>query len=170
MSMKSVQTHKPNRSDVKEGHGSIAATVHSGYLKNGNVDHINDATRHDEIFDTLDGMGYQKIASRLRYLYEVTQDKNPDDPVMEFMSLRELALFFISDNISLPHPQIGIDPDGFLQAEWYSHKGSALMAFLPDGSIQFAATLAKNKENKVQNIQGTGAKDFALYAIQSFIT
>ncbi len=43
------------------------------------------------------------------------------------------------------------------------------MAFLPDGNIHFAATLAKNKQNKIQNIQGTDSQDFALRTIQPFI-
>ncbi len=56
---------------------------------------------HEEIFAPLHGMGYQKIASRLRYLHKVTQNENPEDPAMEFMSLRELALFLMTDHVSL---------------------------------------------------------------------
>lgn len=41
---------------------------------------------------------------------------------MNFLSLKELALFFTSDGNALPYPQIGISPNGSLQAEWRSKR------------------------------------------------
>ena len=133
------------------------------------VNQINKATYHEEIFNILDLAGCKKIAKRLRYLHEITQDDDPEDPAMQLISLREFAQFFTSDGLALPKPEIGIDPDGLLQAEWYSNKGSALMAFSPNGIVHFAATLASDNQNEVQNIQGTGPKSFAMWVTKSFI-
>lgn len=127
---------------------------------------IGNATYHEEIFDVLDIAGHQKIAKRLKYLHEVAQD---DDLDMELVSLRKLALFFTDDDVSLPDPRIGISHDGFLQAEWYSSDAAALMNFMPDGNIIFAATSTVDGQNRSQNIHGTGGKELALQAIRPFI-
>lgn len=128
---------------------------------------INDATHHEGIFNILDLTEHQKIAKRLRYLHKITQNDDPEDPAMELISLRELALFFASDDVSLPDPEIGISPDGLLQAEWHFDKASALMKFLLDGNIRFAARM--DDQDGLQTIQGTRVKDIALQAIWPFI-
>lgn len=129
---------------------------------------IGNATHHEEIFDILDLTGHQKIAKRLRYLHETAKDDS-DDPDMKLVSLRKLALFFIGDDVSLPDPRIGISHDGFLQAEWYSSDAAALMNFMPDGNIIFAATSTIDGQNRSQDIHGTGEKELVLHAIRPFI-
>ena len=126
---------------------------------------INDATDHDEIFNLLEFANHQNIAQRLRYLHDITQNGDPEDPAMEFVSLRELALFFASDDVSLPDPEIGISPDGLLQAEWYSTDATVLMKFL-EGNIRFAAMT--NDQDEPQAIQDTGSKEHALQSILPF--
>lgn len=128
---------------------------------------INGVTRHEEIFDLLDLANHQKIAERLRYLHEITQDDDPEDPAMKLLSLRELALFFTGDGNSLPYPQIGISPNGSLQAEWRSRKASAVMKFLIDGNTRFSGTMG-NQDGR-QTIQGSGTKKHALQSILPFI-
>ena len=128
---------------------------------------IKNATHHQEIFDILDFVGYQKITDRLKYLHEITQDDDPEDPAMIFLSLRELALFFVGDGNSLPYPQIGISPNGLLQAEWRSKKASAVMKFLTDGNTRFAGTT--DNQGGRQTIQGSGTKKHALKSILPFI-
>ncbi|MXX97308.1 MAG: hypothetical protein F4065_08820 [Rhodothermaceae bacterium] len=128
---------------------------------------VNNATQSQEIFDILDHLGRRKIAERLKYLHEITQDDDPEDPAMNFMSLRELAQFFIGDGKSLPYPQIGISPNGLLQAEWRSKKTSAVMKFLADGNTRFAGTTS-DKGGR-QTIQGSGTKMHALKSILPFI-
>ena len=55
-------------------------------------------------------------------------------------SLRHLALFFVSES-QHDDPEIGIDPDGLLQAEWLVGDGGVLaMKFLPGGLVHFEAT------------------------------
>ena len=129
--------------------------------------HIEEAANYEDIFSALDQANLHKIANRLRYLHEITQDDDPDDPAMEFMSLKELALFFIDRGHSLPYPQIGISPNGFLQAEWHSRKASAVLKFLPDGSTRFAGTMGSQSNRKT--VQDSGTKDHALQSIHSFI-
>ena len=131
---------------------------------------IDDAIHHEEIFSVLDLVGYRGIAARLRYLHEMTQDRDPEDPAMDSQSLREMALFFVRDDISLPDPEIGICPDGFLQVEWSSNKASALMKFLPDGSVRFAGISPPLGSNeKPQTIQSSGSKELALQSAIPFI-
>ena len=134
------------------------------------ITQINDANNHEEIFEILDIAEHQKIAKRLRYLHEITQDNDPEDPAMKFISLRRLALFFASDDVSLPNPEIGISPSGLLQAEWHSSKAIALMKFPPDGNIVFAATLTIDRQNGSHDVHGTGGKELALQAIRPFIS
>lgn len=128
---------------------------------------ISGVTRHEDIFDLLDLANHQKIAERLRYLHEIIQDDDPEDPAMKLLSLRELALFFTGDGNSLPYPQIGISPNGSLQAEWRSRKASAVMKFLTDGNTRFAGTTG-NQDGR-QTIQGSGTKKHALQSILPFI-
>lgn len=130
---------------------------------------IGNATNHEEIFDILDRTGHHKIAKRLKYLHETAQDDDPDDPDMELVSLRKLALFFLDDDVLLPDPRIGIDHEGLLQAEWYSSDAAALLNFMPDGNIVFAATSTIDGQNRPQDIHGTGRKELALQAIRPFV-
>ena len=128
---------------------------------------ISGVTRHQDIFDLLDLANHKKITERLRYLHEITQDDDPEDPAMKFLSLRELALFFTGDGNSLPYPQIGISPNGSLQAEWRSRGSSAVMKFLTNGNTRFAGTMG-NQDGR-QTIQGSGTKKHALQSILPFI-
>ncbi|MDE2771132.1 MAG: hypothetical protein OXI44_08205 [Bacteroidota bacterium] len=77
---------------------------------------IRAATVHEEIINALNVAGYHKIANRLTYLYRIIKvSDDPDDPIMNFMSLQNLALFFVRDDVLLPDPDIGVDPEGLLQ-------------------------------------------------------
>ena len=128
---------------------------------------ITDANDHEEIFSLLDIVGCKKMAMRLRYLHEITKDDDPDDPAMQFASLREFARFFTSEDVLLPDPEIGISPNGLLQAEWRLNKASALMKFLPDGNVRFAATLGR-RDGQCR-IQGEDTKEVALATVQPYI-
>jgi len=131
------------------------------------VTQINHAIHPEELFNILDFAKHQKIAQRLRYLHEITQDDDPEDPAMKFTSLCELALFFVSDDVSLPDPEIGISPGGLLQAEWHSTEVTVLVKFLLDGNIRFAA-MTDNQDGP-RAIQDEGGKEHALRAIRPFI-
>jgi len=130
---------------------------------------INNATRYEEIFGILSSLGHHKISNRLTHLYKTADDDEPDDPDMEFRSLQKLAIFFIDENILLPDPKIGISDNGFLQAEWYSSDAAALLNFMPDGNIIFAATSTIDDLDRAQDVHGTGGKELALQSIFPFL-
>lgn len=152
---------------------SITSDIKSSLLENvlhrqtDPVDQIKSVVHHEDIFDLLELANKHRIANRLRYLHEITQDDDPDDPAMKFMSLREFALFFVGDGNWLPYPQVGISPNGSLQAEWRARKASAVMKFLSDGNARFAGTMTNQGSRKT--IQGSGPKRHALQSILPFI-
>ncbi len=135
------------------------------------IDCITRATMHEEILAVLPLLGLPAIAERLNYLHEIASTDDPDEPAMEFVSLRELALFFVSEPIPLADPAIGIGPDGFLQTEWLL-KGSGILAmkFLPNELIQFAAiSKSTGIGDRVLRVQGKLSKSDALGAVRPFI-
>ena len=115
----------------------------------------------------LNGLG--AIADRLNYLHGLAVD-DPDEQAIEVESMRELALFLMSER-RLPDPQIGISPAGFVQAEWQvGEKGILAMEFLPcDGLIRFAAISAPAQRGVQRiSVHGTLPKDHALSAVKVF--
>jgi len=55
---------------------------------------ILDANFHEEIINVMSLSGFDKIATRLEYLYQIIQDS--DDPEMNFKSLQNLAIFLLN--------------------------------------------------------------------------
>lgn len=132
------------------------------------VGRIAAATRHQEITDVLPLMGLRAIADRLEYLHQISGD-DPDEPSMVLASLRQLALFFVSEP-PRDEPEIGISPDGHLQAEWRVGDGGFLaMKFLSDGLIQFAAISGPASGQRPFRVSGTMPKDGALDAVRAFL-
>ncbi|MCY3626017.1 MAG: hypothetical protein OXG88_00025 [Gammaproteobacteria bacterium] len=151
----------------------LQSSVTRDYVYTGGTDpetQIKNASHHEEIFDVLDFVGHRKIADRLKYLHEITPDDDPEDPPMEFQSLKECALFFLDNDFTIPYPQIGICPSGLLHVEWRSRsrKVSSSMRFLLDGNARFVGTMAV-QGNLRQTIQGAGAKNYALQSILPYI-
>ena len=133
------------------------------------IDRIIAATKHEEIIAVLPLLGLRAIADRLAHLHELTADDDPDEPQMLLASLRELALFFVSEP-ERDTSEIGISPDGHLQAEWLARDGGILaMKFLPAGFIQFAATSRPTGGCQRLRVQGTLPKDRVLQAVRGFI-
>ena len=138
------------------------------------VGRIAAATQHEEITAVLPLMGLRMIADRLDYLHEISDD-DPDEPRMVLASLRELALFFVSEPLFVGdrqrgEPEIGISPGGILQAEWPVRDGGILaMKFRPDGLIQFAAVSRPIGGQHALRVHGTLPKDRALDAVRPFI-
>ncbi len=149
-------------SSVTRDYGYVGRTDPATQIKN--------ASHHEEIFNVLGFVGHRKIVARLKYLHEITPDDDPEDPPMKFQSLKECALFFLDNDVTLPCPQIGICSSGLLHVEWRSRsrKVSSSMRFLLDGNARFVGTMAV-KDNLRQTIQGTGAKKYALQSILPYI-
>lgn len=131
------------------------------------VKRIIAAKQHDEIIEVLPLLELHAIATRLDYLLVCSQE-DPDEPTMALASLRELALFFASEPERV-EPEIGLSPDGHLQAEWrVGEDGILAMKFLRDGLIQFAALSAPTGGTQPFRVNGTLPKDGALEAVRTF--
>ena len=127
------------------------------------------ATEPDEIVAALSLGGCRAAADRIRNLYEMTRDAAPDEPAIVLASLRELALFLLSQR-RLVEPEIGLSPDGLLLAEWVSaERGVLAMKFLPDGIIQFAGVSAAGGAGPRLRVNGGLPKDRALDAVRAFV-
>ncbi len=126
------------------------------------------ASKPAEIVAVLRLAGQHRLADRVEHLHVLVED-DPDEPSIVFPSLRELALFVVSER-GFGEPEIGVSPDGFLQAEWPVKNGGVLvMNFLPDGFIQFAA-VAKSVigDDRCRRVNGTLPKNEALSAVTPF--
>lgn len=127
------------------------------------------ASKPLEIVAALRLTGQHRLAGRIDYLHGLVDD-DPDEPSIVVSSLRELALFLVSER-RFGEPEIGLSPDGFLQAEWSVKNGGVLvMNFLPDGIIQFAA-VAKYAigDDRSRRVNGMLPKDEALATVRPFI-
>ena len=96
---------------------------------------------------------------------------------MSVNSLRDLALFLLSERW-LPYPQIGVSPDGLVQAEWLlpgeagdtDGFGFLTLEFRGDGLIGFAAGSAPSPTGgtKPSRVSGAEPKAEMLQAVQQF--
>ena len=133
------------------------------------ADRVLAATQPGEIVAALSLGGYRAAADRLRDVNEMTRDGAPDEPAIVLASLRELALFLLSQR-RLVDPEIGLGPDGLLLAEWASaERGLLAMKFLPDGMIQFAGVSATEGAGPRLRVHGRLPKDCALDAVRAFV-
>ena len=133
------------------------------------ADRVLASTRPDGIVAALSLGGCRAAANRIRDLDEMTRDGGPDEASIVFASLRELALFLLSQR-RLAEPEIGISPSGLLLAEWTSaERGVLAMKFLPDGMIQFAGVSAARGTGPRLRVHGELPKDRALEAARAFI-
>ena len=99
----------------------------------------------------------------------MTRDGALDDPAIVVASLRELALFLLSQRRPVD-PEIGLSPNGLLLAEWASaDRGVLAMKFLPGGIIQFAGVSATGGAGPRLRVHGELPKDRALDAVRAFV-
>lgn len=132
---------------------------------------ILDANFHEEIINVMSRLsGFDKIATRLDYLYQIIQDSDdPDDPEMNFKSLQNLAIFFIKYNTLFPDPDLGVDPEGLLQAEWHLGYAAALINFLPKDLVCIAGTSSLSGPMELHDIQGNVNMHLAAQMVLSFL-
>ena len=126
------------------------------------------ATTPEEVLLLLQVSGFKHTADRLRYLQTLTRD-DPDEPSVLIDSLKALVAFLTAEG-SLPHPEIGISPDGLAQIEWrIPPNGILAMEFLPTGLIRFAAVSASTQHGDIRlRVNGTLPRSEVLDAIHSF--
>ena len=87
---------------------------------------------------------------------------------MALSSLRQCALFFASESRH-GNADLGVSPDGLLQAQWRAKGGGVLaIKFLPSGFLQFAAVSEPGRPDERRRIHGALPKDQALQAMAPF--
>ncbi len=129
---------------------------------------IRTAKQPTEIAKALSIAGRRAIADRIEDLDEMTRDGGTDESPMVLASLRELALFLLSQP-QLADPEIGISPGGLLLAEWASRdRGVLAMEFRPDGLVQFAAVAPRGVDPRPR-VHGKLPRGNALGAVRNFI-
>ena len=150
------------------------------------------AESEEEIVAAMRWYGLVAIADRLNRLKALIAE-DPDEPDLVPESLRSFADFFMHED-RLPVPEVGVGPEGFLEAEWripakreapviapfvrwvrpderYWGQGDGILAmkFLPSGSIQYAAVsgpVGRGKERLRSS--GVYSKNSIMPAIQAF--
>ena len=133
------------------------------------IDSILSARSHEQILAALPPLGLGSIAKRLTYLHEITGDEDPDEPPMAFSSLQQCALFFASES-GHADADLGISPDGLLQALWRPEgRGVLAIRFLPSGFLQFAGVSESSTPAERRRVHGTLPKDQALQAVRPFL-
>lgn len=122
-----------------------------------------------EIIAALSLGGCRAAADRIDDLNNMTRRGFPDEPAIVLASLRELALFLLSQQ-QFVDPEIGLSPSGLLLAEWTSAKRGVLaMKFLPDGMIQLAGISLAGSARSRLRVNGVLPKDRALDAVRTFL-
>lgn len=148
---------------------TAAHTVESGGDLSSVASRILAATRVNDITAALSFAGRRIVADRIEKLDEITTEGAPDEPPILLASLRELALFLLSES-RLADPEIGVSPNGLLLAEWAAaERGVVAMEFRPDGIIQFAAVSAADGTGTRLRVHGGLPKDRALNAVRDFV-
>ena len=126
------------------------------------------AVKAEEIAPALSFVGWRAVAERVQELCRMVGD-DPDEPPIVLASLRELALFLLSQP-QIPEPEIGVSPNGLALAEWASaERGVLAMKFLPDGRIQFAAVSAAAGSGPPFRVHGELPRDRTVVAVQGFL-
>lgn len=108
------------------------------------------ATESKGVIDALVVGGLHETADRIRYLSTLHEDDSEECPI----SLDSLLHFawFVLRHKELPEPEVGLDFEGLLQAEWESPDESAtVMIFGVNGMVRFAAvSLDSNPDRRVE--------------------
>lgn len=149
--------------------GSVEGTRNHPDDRSIATDCVLASVQPDEIIAALSLGGCRDAADRIDDLNKMTSDGFPDEPAIVLASLRELALFLLSQR-QFVDPEIGLSPGGLLLAEWASAKRGVLaMKFLPDGMIQFAGVSPAGNSGSRLRVNGVLPKDRALEAVQAFL-
>lgn len=115
------------------------------------------------------------VAERLSYLRRLAID-DPDEVPMNVDSLQDHVMFLLSERW-LPHPQISVNPDGLVQAEWRlpgeagdsDDFGTLALEFRGDGLIGFAAISAVSPtDGNRLRVSGAEPKAEMLQAVRPF--
>ena len=142
--------------------------------------------KEGELLDALRLHGLHELAARLARLSAMIA-ADPDEPELVLDSLRSFADFFMHED-RLPVPEIGVDPEGLLEAEWRipakggnmqapagrpwrAGDGILAMKFLSTGLVKFAATSESARlEEKRLRTSGILPKKDIMSAVQPLVS
>ena len=93
-------------------------------------------TSATEIVEMVRSSGLNRIANRIAYLNELATN-DLDGQCIDLESLRRFADFITQTRV--PYPQIGIDADGYVHAEWRNEKSIFDIEFLPSGVADYVS-------------------------------
>ena len=121
-----------------------------------------------EIIELLRELGRGSVADRLAYL-EGLPDDDPDEPQIEFESLRTLASFFLSEQ-QMPDPEIGLSPRCLAIAQCrILPDGILTVECLPDEWIRFEGIgCVVHPFGQRRRIRGELEKEKAISAARHF--
>ena len=169
-----TETHEAAIPDtlLKQDVSGRRAPVKGGRLPVWSIDdlssQISNADMPGTIITALWRCGLGAVADRLSYLHRTVED-DQDEPSINLDSLRKLALFLLSER-RLGNPQLGVNPNGLILAEWpVGEKGVLAMEFLASGAIRFAAISGPAQRGvEIKRISGTLSKSETLNAVRPF--
>ena len=127
---------------------------------------LKDAKTEEEVIGALDSSNFKKVAERLGYLREAVKEEGG---AIEFQSLRNFGMFTLRER--LPTPQIGIGPDGLVEAVWRSpHVGTMVLDFERSGDITFTVLYQQRTlKGRRQRISGELPQDRVMGCIGDFV-
>ena len=130
--------------------------------------YLETVTTCRQITDLLRIFGRHGAADRIDYL-ETLSDEDPDEPILDFESLRTLASFVLSER-HVPEPEIGLTPRGFAVGQWrIPPDGILVMEFHPHAWIRYVGIGCKPHGTEPrQRISRTQQKHKAIRAVQEF--
>ena len=128
---------------------------------------IENAKDPEEVIGALAFLGFTDVAERLVYLHKIAKE---EDESIILESLQGFALFMVREH-KLPHPEIGITSDGFIQAVWRKPKyGTLAMNFLPSGDVMFAIVSCQQiPEVRMYRVNGVQPPHRVMYHVGKFI-
>ena len=128
---------------------------------------VPEESRQSAIVGALFVAGRTSVVNRLLELFKLV-DQDPDEPRIVTASLRNLAQF-LSANPQLKSPGVGLDPEGYLAAEWAINGGGLVATvFLPDDHVRYADLPGDEVEREA--VSGTCRRQDALEHIPSLST
>lgn len=129
---------------------------------------VENAKTVEDIINALRSPDLIEIAERLRYLQEVVEEDEENDPI-EFQSLRNFGKFTLRER--LPTPQIGITLKGLVQAVWrLPHFGTLVMNFQKSGDITFSVLYnQRTPEGRRRKVSGELPSHRVMLCISDFV-
>ena len=130
---------------------------------------IEHTTKVKDVISEIKIFRSNAIARRLTFLHEIIEKEQEEKSIVP-SSLQNFARFIISES-QLPNPDIGINPNGLLQAVWeIPDYGTLAMNFLTSGDIMFAVVFSQQDPTSPQRkISGVLPSHKIMYHIKEFV-